>query len=178
MDAARKGKEKVDEDKSKEEEEELEEKRKELAKYMLKKFPAVATADHDTKLRIFEECLRELSEEQEKKSEEQKKEEDEDPWKIKVQLQRCDMNDKLVLFGLEFANQGIEKTDEFVIWDVDTQTKHTLQLVKKATSIFFTGNWNKDFLVRRELKLYETVGFYWDDTNKRYNFSVLERDTL
>ncbi|KAL2335331.1 hypothetical protein Fmac_016544 [Flemingia macrophylla] len=175
MAASRKGKQKIAEDKAKKETEEDEEARRQIAIYMLKKFPGVASADHDTKLQVLEECLDEMTEEAEEEHQEVK---DEDLWKIRVPLQRCDMNNKVVLCGSDSEDESEGKPYDFDVWDVDTQTKHSLRLVQGKKSVVFTGNWNKDFLKRRELNLYDIVGFYWDEKHKRYNFSVLLRDTL
>nr|KYP49026.1 B3 domain-containing protein At2g33720 family [Cajanus cajan] len=86
--------------------------------------------------------------------------------------------DKVVLSGTASEDETEEKGYEFEVLDVDTNTKHTLRLVKRTNSIVFTGNWTKDFILRRDLKLHDFVGFYWDDIHKRYNFSVLKREDL
>nr|KYP34649.1 B3 domain-containing protein At2g33720 family [Cajanus cajan] len=106
------------------------------------------------------------------------------PWKIKKKLQIFDLNKRLlvlkrqaerfVLPVLEASDDEIEKGYEVDIWDVDTKTTHSLIFQKRSKSYVFTGNWNEDFCKRRDLKLYDTVGLYWDPSNKCFDFSVLE----
>ncbi|KAL2335330.1 hypothetical protein Fmac_016543 [Flemingia macrophylla] len=106
-----------------------------------------------------------------------------DPWKIKKQLQDFDLKYRLlvlkrqaerhVLPVLQGSREQIDNGCEVDIWDVDTKTKHSLLFQKRSKSYVFTGNWKEDFAKRRDLKLYDTVGLYWDTSNKRFNFSVL-----
>ncbi|WRX09375.1 hypothetical protein QQP08_001862 [Theobroma cacao] len=62
------------------------------------------------------------------------------------------------------------------VWDCDTQTEHELvfkQWNKRANVLI--KNWVKDFVKRRELKLGDEIGLYWDTCNSRFQFSVLNR---
>ncbi|KAL2324435.1 hypothetical protein Fmac_023493 [Flemingia macrophylla] len=66
----------------------------------------------------------------EEATKEQQEVKDEDLWKIRVPLQQCDMNNKVVLCGSESDDESEGKPYDFDVWDVDTQTKHSLPLVQ------------------------------------------------
>ncbi|XP_021275182.1 B3 domain-containing protein At2g33720-like [Herrania umbratica] len=62
------------------------------------------------------------------------------------------------------------------VWDGDTQTEHELVFKRwnKRANVLIK-NWVKDFVRRRELKLGDEIGLYWDTCNSRFQFAVLNR---
>lgn len=92
----------------------------------------------------------------------------------------------LVLYGIiRFLDQGRAKRCETVdgakihVHDLDTHTDHELVLkMWKSNSFVFTGNWNKDFVRRRNLQKNDEIGLYWDKQNSRLNFTLLKKDVL
>ncbi|KAK6258126.1 hypothetical protein SCA6_012600 [Theobroma cacao] len=62
------------------------------------------------------------------------------------------------------------------VWDGDTQTEHELVFKRwnKRANVLIK-NWVKDFVRRRELKLGDEIGLYWDSCNSRFQFAVLNR---
>ncbi|RDX67501.1 putative B3 domain-containing protein, partial [Mucuna pruriens] len=111
---------------------------------------------------------------------------DEDLWKIKKVLQEFDLNRRLLVtmsMARKFVVPVLRSSDEDIvkgivvpIWDVDTKTQHSLLFQKWSRSYVFTGNWTRDFVMRRGLKRKDVVGFYWDPSNNRFNFSLLRKD--
>ncbi|KAL2335328.1 hypothetical protein Fmac_016541 [Flemingia macrophylla] len=106
-----------------------------------------------------------------------------DPWKIKKRLHAYDLDKQLLVLKyqaerfvipvLPGSREQIDNGCEVDIWDVDTETKHSLLFQKSSNSYVFSGNWYKEFAERMDLKLYDMVGLYWDTSKKRFNFSVI-----
>lgn len=90
----------------------------------------------------------------------------------------------LVLYGIiKYLDQSRAKRCETVdgakiqVHDLDTNSNHELVLkMWKSNSFVFTGNWNKDFVRRRNLQKNDEIGLYWDKHNCRLNFTVLKKD--
>ncbi|MED6211090.1 hypothetical protein PIB30_070208 [Stylosanthes scabra] len=114
------------------------------------------------------------------------------PWKIKKKLTKSDTG-KLnrILFGSDLLENlmvpmlSVEAQREaecgmgtpIRVWDVDTMSMHHLILKRWASfkSYVLIGNWNKEFVRRRELKEGDVVGLHWDSYRRCFNFSVLKR---
>ncbi|XP_054816871.1 putative B3 domain-containing protein At1g78640 [Prosopis cineraria] len=112
-----------------------------------------------------------------------------DPWGIKKVLTDSDTshNNMLILYGCqvevmvlpelsEDAANDAQTDDgtEVKFWDIDTESLHELVL-KRKSSYILTGNWNEDFIRRRNLNARDEIGLEWDPYNNRFNFSVLMR---
>lgn len=124
----------------------------------------------------------------------------EDPWKLKKVLTATDVSphqNRLLLpsdsvQSLVFpvlTNDEISKLDSGVVihfYDIDSdgisdQKKNSdgidssLKMKRWASngSYVLIGNWNDDFIKRRNLKEGDEIGFQWDKYNQRFNFSVL-----
>ncbi|KAI5680965.1 hypothetical protein M9H77_02192 [Catharanthus roseus] len=62
------------------------------------------------------------------------------------------------------------------VHDLDTNSAHELVLkMWKSNSFVLTGNWNKDFVNRRNLLKGDEIGLYWDNNNSTLNFTVLKK---
>ncbi|KAL0003045.1 hypothetical protein SO802_016826 [Lithocarpus litseifolius] len=73
--------------------------------------------------------------------------------------------------------EGIKDGVVVAIWDFDTMTEHQLRFKQWSSneSCVFNGMWNRDFVSRRQLKVGDEIGLFWDQSNSRFNFSVLNR---
>ncbi|XP_022774157.1 B3 domain-containing protein At2g33720-like [Durio zibethinus] len=112
-----------------------------------------------------------------------------DPWCIKKQLFESDLGNmsrlllasKVVeshIFPFWNADQ-LTKAKEGLpvsVWDCDTKAEHEMifRQWNKGTNVLIK-NWIMDFVTRRELKLGDEIGFYWDDCSSRFKFSVLNQ---
>jgi hypothetical protein len=117
------------------------------------------------------------------------------PWKIKKWMTESDLgslsrllvqtnlvkNHILPFFGTNSLGE-IEsgKGTRVRVWDQDSQTEHELVFKKwsSSNSYVFIGKWYKDFVKRRELKLGDLIGLYWDSCNSRFNFCVIQLKDL
>ncbi|RDX63906.1 putative B3 domain-containing protein, partial [Mucuna pruriens] len=116
----------------------------------------------------------------------QQSQDEDEVWKIKKVLQDYDLNKRLlvtmpmarkfVVPVLGNSDKEIEKGIVVPIWDVDTKTQHSLLFQKWSRSYVFTGNWTRDFVMRRSLKRKDVVGLCWDPSYNRFNFSLLRKD--
>ncbi|TYH03523.1 hypothetical protein ES288_A09G225900v1 [Gossypium darwinii] len=112
-----------------------------------------------------------------------------DPWCIKKQLYKSDLGNlsRLILPSelveshvlphwnadqLAQIQQGLP----VFVWDCDTNTQHYMKFKRwsKGANVLIK-NWTSDFGKRRNLKLGDEIGLYWDIHNSRFNFSVLNR---
>jgi hypothetical protein len=117
------------------------------------------------------------------------------PWKIKKWMTGSDLgslsrllvqtnlvkNHILPFFGtdsLEETESG--KGTRVRVWDQDSQSEHELVFKKwtSSNSYVFIGKWYKDFVKRRELKVGDLIGLYWDSCNSRFNFCVIQPKDL
>ncbi|KAF2297123.1 hypothetical protein GH714_017658 [Hevea brasiliensis] len=86
-------------------------------------------------------------------------------------------NHILPLLSRETVKQ-IEKDGAAVpIWDCDTNTEQHMVLKhwRSSKSYVFIKGWMIQFVKRRNLVEGDLIGIYWDPSNSRFNFSVLER---
>ncbi|XP_022735656.1 B3 domain-containing protein At2g33720-like [Durio zibethinus] len=112
-----------------------------------------------------------------------------DPWCIKKQLYESDLgNMSRLLLALELVESHIfpfwnadqlKKIKQGLpvsVWDCDTKTEHEMVFKQgnKGANVLIK-NWVKDFVKRRELKLGDEIGLYWDSCSSRLKFSVLNR---
>ncbi|XP_021644598.2 putative B3 domain-containing protein At1g78640 [Hevea brasiliensis] len=114
-----------------------------------------------------------------------------DPWKIKKKLTGSDLGNlcRLLVASLSVRNhilpllrretlEQIEKDGAAVpIWDCDTNTEQHMVLKhwRSSKSYVFIKGWMIQFVKRRNLVEGDLIGIYWDPSNSRFNFSVLER---
>ncbi|KAI9122520.1 hypothetical protein K1719_006360 [Acacia pycnantha] len=65
------------------------------------------------------------------------------------------------------------------VWDVETTSMHQLILKQWASikNYVLIGNWNQDFVKRRNLKKGDEIGLQWDPYKFYFNFSVLKRSS-
>ncbi|XVF15993.1 hypothetical protein REPUB_Repub09cG0203900 [Reevesia pubescens] len=112
-----------------------------------------------------------------------------DLWCIKKQLFGSDLgnNSRLLLASddveihvFEFWNDvqlsKIKKGLPVSVWDYDTNTEHKMVFKQWNNGAnVLIKNWVKDFVKRRELKLGDEIGLFWDKDNSRFNFSVRNR---
>lgn len=125
-----------------------------------------------------------------------------DPWKIKKVLTASDLGklNRLLLSSEDSVEDLVdslvrinndddddnddENRDELFIagkevrvWDVDTKSMHQLILKKWASfkNYVLIGDWNQDFVKRRNLKRGDEIGLQWDPYNFCFNFSILKR---
>lgn len=108
-----------------------------------------------------------------------------DPWKIKKVLENSDLgsNSRLMLnkmsaedFVLPILNCNTDDEIKVTILDIDTNSFHTLKFKKLASSksYIFKSGWIKKFVLRRDLKKGDEIGFHWDQYNNRFNFTVFK----
>ncbi|XWS08149.1 hypothetical protein CRYUN_Cryun41cG0055500 [Craigia yunnanensis] len=112
-----------------------------------------------------------------------------DPWSIKKQLSESDISNmsRLMLASecveshvFPFWNDDklakIKEGLEVSVWDCDTKTEHELVFKQwnKGANVLIK-NWVKDFVKRRELKVGDEIGLYWDKCNSTFKFSVLHQ---
>ncbi|XP_010490239.1 PREDICTED: B3 domain-containing protein At2g33720-like [Camelina sativa] len=66
------------------------------------------------------------------------------------------------------------------VYDEDTDTMHKLVLKKwpKCLSYILGSAWRREFVVRRDLKIGDVVGIYWDPYESKLHFSVLSRSPI
>ena len=114
-----------------------------------------------------------------------------DPWVIKKRMQESDVGDLsrllLVVDGVKkhilpmWDAKRIEKIKDGVgvhvaVWDCDTKSEKQLKFKKwRNGSYVLVENWTKEFVKRRGLMKGDEVGLYWDQSNSRFNFSILKR---
>ncbi|XP_057986563.1 B3 domain-containing protein At2g33720-like [Hevea brasiliensis] len=114
-----------------------------------------------------------------------------DPWKIKKKLTGSDLGNlcRLLVASLSVRNhilpllsgetvEQIEKDGAPVpIWDCDTNTEQHMVLKhwRSSNSYVFIKGWMIQFVKRRNLVEGDLIGIYWDPSNSRFNFSVLQR---
>ncbi|CAL0331080.1 unnamed protein product [Lupinus luteus] len=113
-----------------------------------------------------------------------------DPWKIKKVLQKSDIGnmsrlllpkdlaENLVLPVLnadERRDAETERGTEVWIWDVDTNSMHSLLFKRwgSSKSYVFIDKWVQGFVKRRHLKEGDEIGFHWDPYNHQFAFTVL-----
>ncbi|KAK3220661.1 hypothetical protein Dsin_014631 [Dipteronia sinensis] len=120
-----------------------------------------------------------------------------DPWKIKKTLKESDLGNlcRLLIptnsvqehvfpFMSHDAVQKVESCGSrggglrVSVLDNDTDTVHQLVFKRwsdSSKSYVFTLNWIKDFVKRRDLKIKDEIGLFWDCCHSRFVFCVLNR---
>lgn len=78
------------------------------------------------------------------------------------------IEDAIIKHGLEIP---------VVVWDFDTKSEHLL-LMKQRTngSNVIMEDWINEFVLRRGIKEGDEIGLFWDESNLRFNFSILKRN--
>jgi|UniRef100_A0A2N9J2U4 hypothetical protein len=113
-----------------------------------------------------------------------------DPWVIKKRIEKSDIGNlsRLLLAAdlvkkhifsswdatrIEAIKNGVRVT----IWDCDTNSEHQLLFKQWPSngSYVFVEKWTKEFVKRRGLNKGDEIGLYWDQSNSRFNFSILKR---
>ena len=63
------------------------------------------------------------------------------------------------------------------VFDQDSQSEHELVFKKwpSSKSYVFNGKWHEHFVARRELKVGDIIGLYWDPCHSKFNFCALQR---
>ncbi|KAL0014376.1 hypothetical protein SO802_001445 [Lithocarpus litseifolius] len=63
------------------------------------------------------------------------------------------------------------------VWDFDTKFEYQLKFKQWPSngSYVLIGNWIRDFVERRGLKVADEIGLYWDQSNSRFSFSLLKK---
>ncbi|KAH0741376.1 hypothetical protein KY290_034419 [Solanum tuberosum] len=97
-------------------------------------------------------------------------------------LSRQDVNNYILPFMNEEEQSiicqqlcGVDVT----VYDMDTQTSHSLTLKKWSTNSFhLVKAWTKDFVKRRNLKENDVISIRWEKTNSRFCFRVDMRNQL
>jgi hypothetical protein len=118
---------------------------------------------------------------------------DVDPWLIKKRIEISDLGH---LSRLLLAADGVKKyilphwdanpTESLLkgvqvcVWDCDTKSQHQLVFKQWASngSYVLIGKWRKEFVERRVLNKGDQIGLHWDQTNSRFNFTILNRARL
>ncbi|KAL4599563.1 hypothetical protein ACB092_11G135500 [Castanea dentata] len=74
---------------------------------------------------------------------------------------------KIIRYGLEIP---------VVVSDFDTKSEHQL-LIKQRTngSTVILEDWINEFVLRRGIKEGDEIGLFWEESNLRFNFSILKR---
>jgi hypothetical protein len=73
--------------------------------------------------------------------------------------------------------EGLHEGVQVCVWDCDTKSEHQLVFKRWPSngSYVLIGKWKKEFVERRVLNKGDQVGLYWDETNSRFNFRILNR---
>ncbi|KAF2322380.1 hypothetical protein GH714_013104 [Hevea brasiliensis] len=113
-----------------------------------------------------------------------------DPWKIKKKLTGSDLGNlcRLLVASLSVRNhilpllsgetvEQIEKDGAPVpIWDCDTNTEqHGFEALAFIEELCFHQRLDDSICEEKEFSEGDLIGIYWDPSNSRFNFSVLER---
>ncbi|KAK7829124.1 putative b3 domain-containing protein [Quercus suber] len=78
------------------------------------------------------------------------------------------IEDAIITYGLEIP---------VVVWDFDTKSEHQL-LMKQRTNgnNVIIEDWINEIVLRRGIKEGDEIGLFWDESNLRFNFSILKRN--
>ncbi|KAF8089669.1 hypothetical protein N665_0500s0033 [Sinapis alba] len=70
-------------------------------------------------------------------------------------------------------NQGLRMN----VYDSDTNSIHQLCFKKwhSSGSYVFINNWNKQFVIRRDLEAGDLIGLFWNNYARRLHFRLLHR---
>ncbi|KZV54043.1 hypothetical protein F511_17431 [Dorcoceras hygrometricum] len=111
---------------------------------------------------------------------------DDGRWTIKKNLEQSDVNgSSRLLLGnkldiLDHINKfDLERGMEIDVYDVDTDTTHTLVLKKCETNSYVLNNgWIKDFVNSRMLKKNDQIGLRWEEHHRRLEFTLIKWATI
>ncbi|KAK4603540.1 hypothetical protein RGQ29_012167 [Quercus rubra] len=113
-----------------------------------------------------------------------------DPWVIKKRIQLSDIGHLArLLLAADLVKghilpqwdarriEGIKNGVRVSVWDCDTKSEHQLIFKQWPSNGCYVLNekWTTDFVWRRALKKGDEIGLYWDQSNSRFNFSILNR---
>ncbi|KAL4339402.1 hypothetical protein GQ457_08G000610 [Hibiscus cannabinus] len=112
-----------------------------------------------------------------------------DPWCIKKKIVTSDLSDmSRLLLAKKLAESHIlphwddERRAQIhtgvpvSVYDCDTNDEYAMDFKRwKNGAYVFIKKWIPNFVKRRDLKLGDEIGIYWDIHNSRFNFSVLNR---
>ncbi|KAL5746384.1 hypothetical protein ACOSP7_027530 [Xanthoceras sorbifolium] len=116
-----------------------------------------------------------------------------DPWTIKKRLTKSDLNGlSRLLIGKNLihehvlplmsadAVQLVESGTGIIVcvWDHDTHSTHQLMFKKWSQSskaYILSLAWTKDFVKRRDLKVGDQIGLFWDCHQSMFGFRILDR---
>ncbi|XP_010467265.1 PREDICTED: B3 domain-containing protein At2g33720-like [Camelina sativa] len=115
-----------------------------------------------------------------------------DPWTIKKELTKSSigylnylyLNGSIVrsdiLRYLPISDQRVVEEGPGLavnVYDEDTDNMHKLVLKKwpKCLSYILGSAWRREFVVRRDLKIGDVIGIYWDPYESKLHFCVLSR---
>nr|XP_023880110.1 B3 domain-containing protein At2g33720-like [Quercus suber] len=79
-----------------------------------------------------------------------------------------------------FSADSVKKIESnglsVTVFDQDSTSDYELVFKKwhSSKSYVFNGKWHGDFVVRRELKVGDIIGLYWDPRHSKFNFCVLQ----
>ncbi|XP_073276858.1 B3 domain-containing protein At5g26805-like [Primulina huaijiensis] len=110
-------------------------------------------------------------------------------WRIKKTLKKSDVDgSSRLLLGRQLVKDHIlpnieefdeERGVEITVYDVDTRTVHTLLLKTWITNSYVLVNgWMKDFVRRRVLRKNDEIGLRWEETDGRFEFSLLRQHPM
>ncbi|KAL4339515.1 hypothetical protein GQ457_08G002800 [Hibiscus cannabinus] len=109
------------------------------------------------------------------------------PWCIKKKIVTSDLSDmSRLLLAKKLAESHIlphwddERRAQIhtgvpvSVYDCDTNDEYAMDFKRwKNGAYVFIKKWIPNFVKRRDLKLGDEIGIYWDIHNSRFNFSVL-----
>ncbi|KAK7819858.1 b3 domain-containing protein [Quercus suber] len=112
------------------------------------------------------------------------------PWKITKTLTKSDIGSSSRLLLHQslvhthimafFSADSVKKIESnglsVTVFDQDSKSDYELVFKKwhSSKSYVFNGKWHGDFVVRRELKVGDIIGLYWDPCHSKFNFRVLQ----
>ncbi|KAK8685048.1 hypothetical protein V6N13_041059 [Hibiscus sabdariffa] len=113
-----------------------------------------------------------------------------DPWCIKKKLVPSDLSDmsRLLLaknlvessilpnWDADRRTQVHTEGVQVSVYDCDTNNEYAMDFKRWRNGAYvFIKKWIPNFVKRRDLKINDEIGIYWDIHNSRFNFSVLNR---
>ena len=83
----------------------------------------------------------------------------------------------LPFFGTDSVPKIESNGLSVTVFDQDSNSDYELVFKKwpSSKSYVFNGKWHENFVARRELKVGDIIGLYWDPCHSMFNFCVLQR---
>ncbi|KAK4603541.1 hypothetical protein RGQ29_012168 [Quercus rubra] len=115
------------------------------------------------------------------------------PWVIKKRIQLSDIGHLArLLLAADLVKghilpqwdarriEGIKNGVQVAVWDCDTKSEHQLTFKQWPSNGCYVLNekWTTGFVWRRGLKKGDEIGLYWDQSNSRFTFSILNRASI